>query len=234
METVRQLFEENFAMRGNFSPEGVILSLLLAFILGQIFAWVYYATHSGLSYSRTFVQSLILLTIVVSLVMAVIGNSIITAFGLMGALAIIRFRNVLKDTRDMVFIFSALVVGMACGSQRFDVAILGTVFLCLVAVYLHLASFGAHQPHNGFLRFQLTMETGAEPSVRNVTDILKRFCRSFKLISVQGASFGAAAEYSYQLMIKKHERNEEMLYELEKIENVGNINLTMQEELLEV
>jgi len=95
---------------GPFTPEAVLLSLLLAFVLGQVLAWVYYFTHSGLSYSRSFVQSLIVITVVVAMVMAVIGTSFITAVGLMGALAIIRFRNIIKDTRDIAFIFCAPVL----------------------------------------------------------------------------------------------------------------------------
>ena len=67
-------------------------------------------------------QAAVLMTLVVSLVMYVIGNSIITAFGLLGALALIRFRNVLKDTRDTVFVFIALVVGMAVTSRQAAVA----------------------------------------------------------------------------------------------------------------
>ena len=66
------------------------------------------------------------MTVVVSMVMFVIGNSIITAFGLLGALALIRFRNVLKDTRDTVFVFIALVVGMAVGAQRFATALISS------------------------------------------------------------------------------------------------------------
>ena len=72
-----------------FTPQSVVLSLLVAFVMGQLLAWVYYATHSGLSYSRSYVQSLILITVVVSMVMTVIANSIITAVGLMGALALV-------------------------------------------------------------------------------------------------------------------------------------------------
>jgi len=90
---------------GAVSPEDMLLSLLLAFVLGQVLAWVYYATHSGLSYSRSFVQALIIITVVVAMVMGVIGTSIVVAVGLMGALAIIRFRNIIKDTRDIAFIF---------------------------------------------------------------------------------------------------------------------------------
>ena len=119
MDSIWRLLEDTTWQGGLFNPVSIILSLLLAFVLGQVLAWVYYATHSGMSYSKSFVQSLILITVVVAMVMTVIGNSIITAVGLMGALAIIRFRNIIKDTRDVAFIFCALVVGMAAGSQRY-------------------------------------------------------------------------------------------------------------------
>ncbi|MHC4525970.1 MAG: DUF4956 domain-containing protein, partial [Planctomycetota bacterium] len=97
----------------DFSIQSVLLSLLLAFILGQVLAWLYYFTHTGLSYSRSFVQSLILITVIVAMVMSTISGSFVMAVGLMGALSIIRFRNIIKDTRDIAFIFSALVIGMA-------------------------------------------------------------------------------------------------------------------------
>ena len=103
---------------GDRSIEAMLLSFLLAFVLGQVVAWGYSRTHSGLSYSRSFTQSLVIMSVVVSFVMFVIGNSIVTAFGLLGALALIRFRNVLKDTRDTVFVFISLVVGMSVGTQR--------------------------------------------------------------------------------------------------------------------
>jgi uncharacterized membrane protein YhiD involved in acid resistance len=226
-----QLFEQTSA-GGMFTPQAVVLSLLLAFVLGQVIAWVYYFTHSGLSYSRSYVQSLILITVVVAMVMGVIGNNIITAVGLMGALALVRFRNVIKDTRDVVFIFCSLVVGMAAGSQRYLTAIIGTVILCLIAIYLHITNFGMHEPHNAFLRFSLKGHlTGDHP----VSGILKRFCGNFALISAQDSGFGTSlVEYAYQLMVKNTDKNEQMLAELQKVEGIENISLTMQEQLLEV
>jgi len=200
-------------------------------VLGQVLAWVYYFTHSGLSYSRSYVQSLILISVIVSMVMAVIGNNIITAFGLMGALAIVRFRNVIKDTRDIAFIFCALVVGMAAGSHRYLTAILGTIVLSLIAIYLHFTDFGSHEPHNGFLRFSLR---GPLASGHPVSQILHRFCGNFTLISVQDSGFGGPAEYAYQIMIRNTAMNEEFVSELEKVEGIENISLTMQERLLEV
>jgi hypothetical protein len=217
---------------GWFTPENIILSLLLAFVLGQVIAWVYYFTHSGLSYSKTYVQSLVLVTVVVAMVMTVIGDNIIRAFGLMGALALVRFRNVVKDTRDIVFIFTALVVGMAAGSQRYTIAVMGTAILSLIAIYLYLTGFGAHLPHNGFLRFSLPAHIGP---MHPIPDVLKRFCSNFTLISAQDRGQGdSEVDYAYQLMVRNAEKNEQLLSELEKVEGIGNISLTMQEQLLEI
>ncbi|UCF00187.1 MAG: DUF4956 domain-containing protein [Planctomycetota bacterium] len=232
MHRLWEIIEGTPLTGGVFTPENVLLSLLLAFVLGQVIAWVYYITHTGLSYSRTYVQSLVLVTIVVAMVMAVIGDNIIRAFGLMGALAIIRFRNVVKDTRDIVFIFCALVVGMAAGSQRYAIAILGAITLCLIALYLYATGFGTHQPHNGFLRFSFPGHIGPK---HPIPAILKRFCGSFTLISAQDSGFGSAeVEYAYQLMVRSAAKNEQMLTELEKVEGIANVSLTMQEQLLEV
>jgi len=232
MDRVWQILEGGSLSGAAFTPESVMLSLLLAFVLGQVLAWIYYFTHSGLSYSRTFVQSLIIITVVVAMVMAVIQTSIITAVGLMGALAIIRFRNIVKDTKDIAFIFCSLVVGMACGSQRYAVAILGTIILSLVILYLHFANFGTHQPHNGFLRF--TFKGHIEPD-SNILTILRRFCGRFTLISAQDSGYGTSeVEYAYQVMIRNTEKNQQMLTELQDVEGLENISLTMQERLLEV
>jgi uncharacterized membrane protein YhiD involved in acid resistance len=232
MDRIWQMLEGSSSLGGVFTPEAVLLSLLLAFVLGQVLAWVYYFTHSGLSYSKSFVQSLILITVVIAMVMAVIGTNIITAVGLMGALAIVRFRNIIKDTRDIAFIFCSLVVGMASGSQRYDVAIIGTVILSLIAIYLYITGFGTHQPHNGFLRFSFRGHIGPD---NPISKILKRFCGSFTLISAQASGFGTAeVEYAYQLMIRNAANNQQMLSELQQVEGLENINLTMQEQLLEV
>lgn len=231
MDELWHLMEETPLGGSVFDAQGVLLSLVLAFVLGQVIAWVYYITHSGLSYSRSYVQALILITVVISMVMTVIGNNIITAVGLMGALAIVRFRNIIKDTRDIAFIFCSLVVGMATGSHRYATAVMGTIVLCLIVLYLFFSDFGAHEPHNGFLRFSLRGPIGPNHPVAGV---LRRFCGNFTLISMQDTGFGGPAEYAYQLMIRNTARNEELISELERIEGMENINLTMQEKLLEV
>lgn len=212
-------------------PESVVLGLVLAFILGQVLAWVYYATHSGLSYSKSFVQSLVLIAVVVAMVMTAIGDNLIMALGLMGALAMIRFRNMIKDTRDIAFISAALVIGMACGAQRFFTSIVGTGLLTLIALYLYWVDFGAHQPKNGFLRFQIRGDMGPDHAVQG---ILKRYCRRVVLVSVQADSAGSASHYAYQVTLANSADNAELVQQLEDVDGLSHLQLTLQEQLLEV
>lgn len=210
----------------------VLLSLLLSFVLGQALAWVYCFTHHGLSYSKSFVQSLIVITLVVSLVMTTIAGSFVVAVGLMGALSIIRFRNMIKDTRDIAFLFCALVIGMACGSHRYAIAVIGTVVLSVVLLYLYFADFGVHQSNNAFLRFTFR---GDLPPEHPLLGVLRRFCKSVVLTSSQtrGAD-RSLVDYAYQITIRNASRNQQMLSELRKIEGIDNLNLTIQEQILEL
>ena len=82
------------------SPERVLFLLLLAFVIGQTIGWTYMWTHRVLSYSQTFTSSLVVLPVLVSLMMMLMSGSIVIAFGLLSVFAVVRFRNVLKDTRD--------------------------------------------------------------------------------------------------------------------------------------
>lgn len=231
MEQLLQALDTTNHWYGDFSFEATLLALLLAFVLGQVIAWTYAWTHSGLSYSKSFTQSLVLMTIVVSLVMFVIGDSIITAFGLLGALAMIRFRNVLKDTRDTVFVFIALVVGLAVGSQRFLTAIVGTLALLLVVFYLNKTSFGTLGRYDGYLTLRLVAPAGAagEPA-----RLMTRFCRAIKQVSTRQTGEEESAEFVYQIGLRDRDRTGELLTELKKLDEVTHASLVLRNELSEV
>jgi hypothetical protein len=219
------------------SIEATVLALLLAFVLGQLIGWVYGWTHSGLSYSRSFTQSLVLMTVVVSLVMFVIGNSIITAFGLLGALALIRFRNVLKDTRDTVFVFISLVVGMAVGAQRFMTAIIGTVGLLLVASYLSMTSFGSMGRYDGYLTCRVAQPShgsGGDNPHAEMARLLRRFCGAVKLISSRETGADDQAEFVYQIGLRDRERSGELLTELRQVNGIEHASMVVRNELAEI
>jgi hypothetical protein len=214
----------------DYSFESIVLSLLLSFVLGQLIAWIYAWSHSGLSYSRSFTQSLVLMTLVVSLVMYVIGNSIITAFGLLGALALIRFRNVLKDTRDTVFVFIALVVGMAVGSQRYMIAVVGTVALGLAVLYLDATSFGTLGRYDGYL----TCRFGSAVDRGRLSSMLHRFCRAVKQVSTRQSGDDDGGELVYQVGLRDRQRSGELLAALRQVEGVQHVSFVMRSDLSEV
>ena len=102
-ELLTTLFSGDYGLAPG-SAETVLFVILLSFVIGQFIGWIYMATHEALSYSRSFVSSLVILPVLVGLMMLLMSGSIIVAFGLLAVFAVVRFRNVLKDTRDTSFI----------------------------------------------------------------------------------------------------------------------------------
>jgi hypothetical protein len=111
--------------------------ILLSFILSTILAYVYQKTYRGLSYSRTYVQSIVLISIIAAMVIQAIGDSLAKGLGIMAAMAIIRFRTNFKDPRDTLFLFASLAAGISCGAFSFVVAIIGTLSFSIAALILY-------------------------------------------------------------------------------------------------
>ena len=107
-------------------------------------AYVYQKTFRGLSYSRNFVQSIILISILASMIIQSVGDSLARGIGIMAAMAIIRFRTNFKDPKDTLFLFAGLATGISCGAYAFGVALVGTVAFCLAALVLHYSPLGPY------------------------------------------------------------------------------------------
>lgn len=225
MGSLAELFLSSGAQAAHAPDPWIIaLSFLLAFIQGQLVAWIYIFTHSGLSYSRAFVQSIILITMIVCMAMIVIGNNLIVAVGLIGALAVIRFRNILKDTRDTSFIFLALIMGMACGTGNFFYSIIGTLIIGLILVYLHVTAFGSKHMSDGFIRFQVN--NGVPQNLRL---LLHRHCRNARLVS-QRLGDGGEGEIAYRLILRDPSRAGDLINEMQGLGGVDNVTFVLQEE----
>lgn len=130
---------------------GMLSALFLSFIL----AFIYLKTHTGYSYSRNYIFSLILLSLTISLIMIIIGSNIARAFALVGAMSIVRFRNPIKETRDLVYIFMSIAIGMVCGTGFYSFAILFLFLVGLVEIIFKYSFFGNLQKNNYILSFSL-------------------------------------------------------------------------------
>jgi len=210
--------------------EAVWLVLLMAFCLGQIISWVYMWTHAGLSYSRTFTVSLVVLPTIVSLVMLVMLDNIVVAFGLFAVFAVVRFRNIVKDTRDTSFVLWAIVTGIATGTMRFSLAVLGCLALALIFVYLARTSFGTRGQFDALLSFRF-LGQGAESSV--LDQILRRHTIRADLASRRGDE-QQGVSFTYHLLMRDPDRTNELLKELETNDMVRDASLYRREDESEV
>src|SRR5258705_11675037 len=128
--------------------------MLVAFCIGHIIAWTYMWTHTGLSYSQLFTSSLLVQPGIVSVVMLLMAGNILVAIGVLSIFAMIRFRNVLKDTRDTTYILWGIVEGVAVGNQRFGIPIAGAIAISLIFIYLRVTSFGGRHRYDVLLSLE--------------------------------------------------------------------------------
>lgn len=110
----------------------IVMNIVFSAILGAVIYLSYYITHRGTIYSKKFNASLIVLTVLTGTVMTVIGNNVALSLGMVGALSIVRFRTAIKDARDTVYIFWAIIVGICCGVSDFLVSSVGSIITFLV------------------------------------------------------------------------------------------------------
>ena len=127
---------DNLLLRVDLSPAQVLLSFALAFALAFLWATVYRKTHSGVAYTRSFFLSLVFIPPIVAMIMMAIGSNIALSLGLVGSLSVIRFRTVVKDTKDMTFLFMAIAIGLTAGANVWMVGVIGTLFISLVTVMM--------------------------------------------------------------------------------------------------
>lgn len=198
----------------------MLLSLLLAFMAGQLLAWVYMFTHSGLSYSRSFVTSLIIIPVIVSLVMLVLSNNLVTAFGLMAIFAIVRFRNVLRDTMDTAYILSVIVVGMAAGTQKYSSAVIGTLLASAIMIYLWFTVFGSRHRYDVMLNLHWSRPTGELSALVQLLNrySLKTYCASQHS---QGAEHGI--DLSYRLLLRDPNRSDELMDQVRSLQGASRV-----------
>ena len=207
---------------GGVAPATILLDLLLSYVLAQMVAWLYIWTHKGLSYSRNLTHSIVIIAMVVASVMLVVGDSIARAFGLVGALAIIRFRTVLRDTRDTVFIFLALTIGIAIGAHHYSVAIASTFVIGLVAVQLNFTGFGQRHTDTGVVRVRTS---GA---VEAIEGTLASWCRTHQLLSLKEAS-GGESEYSVEVRLYHPMDREDLVAAIRAIQGTTTVSVALEE-----
>src|SRR5436190_290817 len=122
-----------FGSGPDVAPLDVLMRLLAALALGGVVAWIYRRTRKSSEVAASFPITLVLLSILIAMVTQVIGDNVARAFSLVGALSIVRFRTVVRDTQDTAYVIFAVVVGMAVGARDPWVAVIGIAVVSIAA-----------------------------------------------------------------------------------------------------
>jgi uncharacterized membrane protein YhiD involved in acid resistance len=216
-ESINSLINNDFYL---YSISEITINLGISFIAGIIISWIYKYTHKGLSYSQSFVITLILVTVVVSLVIMVIGNNLARAFALVGALSIIRFRTVVKDTKDTAFIFWGLAVGLAAGTSNYFLVLAGTSLIGIMVLILNIINYGTLYKSEFILRY---ISKKGDSNLHS--DVIKKYTKSSSLLHVEPTGETNSVRISLDIILREKFSEGDLVQELKKIEDISDILL---------
>ena len=203
-----------------YLPSEIIINLIISFILGVVISLVYKRTHKGLSYSQSFMITNIFIAVIVCMVIMIIGNNLARAFALVGALSIIRFRTVVKDTKDTAYIFWALAAGMACGTGSYFLAIAGTAIITGIAFILYLTNFGSIHKSEFILQFRTNVDDQQKLAYN---EIISDFTKTSTLLNAESSGDGKSIKLSFDIVMKEGKSQDKFISDLAKIDGVSEV-----------
>lgn len=206
-----------------YLPTEIILNLILSFILGIVVSVVYKKTHKGLSYSQSFMVTNIFVCVIVCMVIMIIGNSLARAFALVGALSIIRFRTVVKDTKDTAYIFWSLAAGMACGTGSYFLALAGTVIISGIAFILFFTNFGSIIKSEFILQFRTIANNDNITSEYN--KIISEYAKSSTLLHSEASGDGKTLKISLDIVMKEDKKQDELISKISNVDGLSEVVL---------
>ncbi len=210
----------------NASLSTLVYVMLMAFVLSTVLAFVYQKTFRGLSYSRNFVQSVILISLIAAMVIQSVGDSLARGIGIMAAMAIIRFRTNFKDPRDTLFLFAGLATGISCGAYAFGVALVGTLGFSSAALLLHYSPLGPNAYFDGMVRFNMLAENGDRQALERV---LQKHCKAFSLITLREMAQSERIDYAFHTKLRRGASYDRLLADLGALASVQGVNVMLQE-----
>ncbi len=205
-----------------FTVFDVVLTIVLSFVLSTVIGLNYRATHRGVAYSQSYVQTLVLMAMTVGIIMLVIGSNIARAFTLVGALSIVRFRNAVKETRDVGFIFFAMAIGMACGTRFYLLAIVSTFVISALLWAMDRFNFFAKDAAVQLLKIRLPSDM---PYATLFNAVFARYLARYDLVAMETVQAGTLLELVYSVELKRGVDVQAFLGELAELNDNNKVVL---------
>lgn len=211
----------NLFLHSNLDLYSIIFSLVLAAGMGLLISLLYRRTHRGLNYEHTFMATLVLLAPIVSIVMLYIRGDLVLSLGLIGSLSIVRFRTPIKDTRDMVFLFWVIAVGLGAGTYNWGVVIISTIIITIVVALLYYFRYGNTKNTDFVL-----VVAGQNPlNSAAVHQIVRQYAEEARLRSMEQEDGRWELVFELRLAKIMADTAEKLLAQLQQQEGVGRVSL---------
>lgn len=211
-----------FSTQSDMTWENILMNISVSAVLGFFIFISYLISHRGTIYSKKFNVSLVILTTLTGTVMTVIGNNIALSLGMVGALSIVRFRTAIKDSRDTVYIFWAIIVGICCGVGDFHVAFIGSGVVFVVILLL-----GAIKSDNRMLLI-IRADRGSQPMIKSTVYKLFGSKATLRVENTTPDTVELIYELTQKMVHKAEKKATDIPDCIYKIGNIEYVNLVMQ------
>ena len=199
------------------------LALFLVMLISKVYQW----THDGVAYNRSFVITMVMMSVIVAGIMIVIGSNIARAFSLVGALSIVRYRTAVKDPRDVAFIFFSMAVGMACGTRFYMIGIVLTLFMCASVLTLKRVNFGSKIRDEWLLRIQFAEDADAQDKL---DPLFNKYILTSRLVRVDAVRMGTLVELTYSVVFRSTANTNQFVREATEANENHRVQLLSSQE----
>ncbi len=229
-ELTREL--ERFGdLTSNFTMIDVVAVFGFSLILALGLGWVYRTTHRGVSYSQSFVHTLVIFSVSVAFVMLIIGSNIARAFTLIGALSIIRFRHAVKEPRDIGFVFVSMVVGMACGTRFYVLALIGAVSMAATILAMQRLNLFSKVIRERILIVRLP---GSADYAATLAPVFHAQLDEFNLISMETVGEQDYQEAVYSVVMKPKVQPNTFIESVRQVNGGHKVSLVLGQQEIDV
>lgn len=199
----------------------ILFSMFLAVSIAIVISQIYKHTHRGMNFELSFMSTLVLLAPIVAVVMLFIRGDLVLSLGLIGSLSIIRFRTPIKDTRDMVFLFWVIAVGLGCGTYNWMVVIVSTIFISLIIILLYVIKYGRSTNTD----FVLVVCGDSSADTKTLDSLIKQYVEETKMRSYEITEGQWEAIYELSYPRAKDAITKDMIDAIHAITGVQKVSL---------
>lgn len=204
------------------SEMGIIICILVSVILGFIVSAVYMISSKSKKYSANFACTLVVLPVIVTAIIMLIGSDIAKAISLGGVFALVRFRSVPGDSKDIVSVFYCMSVGLACGMGY---VVFATFLAAVIAVLYIVLSYAKYGEKKSTLK-QLKVTIPEDINYKGLfDDLFEDYTIKATLVKVRTINLGTLYELTYELYMKDDIEEKEFLDSIRCRNNNLNISL---------